>query len=52
MQPVGGHIMPITFREVVDDGDVVALLEQQADGVGADIAGSAGNENVSRSHGG
>jgi hypothetical protein len=30
----------------------VALLEQQADGMGADITGSAGNENCSRSHGG
>jgi hypothetical protein len=30
----------------------VALPEQEADGVGADVAGSAGNENFSWSHGG
>jgi hypothetical protein len=29
----------------------VPLLEQQADSMGADITGSAGNENFSRSHG-
>ena len=51
VQPVGGHVVTIAFGEVVHHGDVVALLEQQADGVGADIAGSAGNENFSRSHG-
>ena len=52
VQPVGGHVVAIAFGEVVDDGDVVALLEQQADGMGADVAGSAGNENFSWSHGG
>ena len=51
MQPAGRHVVTIAFGEVVHNGDVVALLEQQADGVGADIAGSAGNENFSRSHG-
>ena len=52
VQPLGGHVVAVAFGEVVDDGDVVALLEQQADGVGADVAGSAGNENFSWSHGG
>ena len=52
VQPVGWHVVAVAFGEVVDDGDVVALLEQQADGVGADVAGPAGNENFSWSHGG
>ena len=51
MQPAGGHVVAIAFGEVVDNGDVVALLRQDADGVGADVAGSTGNQDFSWSHG-
>ena len=47
MQPAGGHVVAMAFGEVVDNGDVVALLEQEADGVGTDIAGSASHEDFS-----
>jgi len=51
MQPAGGHVVAVAFGKVVDNGDVVALLEQEADGVGADVTGSTSNQNFSWSHG-
>jgi hypothetical protein len=51
MQPAGGHVVAVASGEVVDNGDVVALLEQEADGVGADVTGSTSNQNSSWSHG-
>ena len=47
MQPAGRHVVAISLGEVVDHSDVVALLEEEADGVGADVAGSAGDEDSS-----
>lgn len=34
--------------EVVDDGDVEAAVEELEDGVAADVAGAAGDQNVLR----
>ena len=45
MQPARRARCGVAAGEIVDHGDVVALLEQQPDGVGTDVAGAAGNEN-------
>jgi hypothetical protein len=46
-QAAGGNVMAVAFGEVVDHDDIVALFEQQAHGMRADVAGAAGNENAS-----
>ena len=42
--------MPIALGEIVDHRDIVALFEQQAHGVRADVAGAAGNEDSAWVH--
>jgi hypothetical protein len=47
-QPVRGHGSAMAGREIVEDPDIVAVGKQQLDGMAADIARTAGNED---SHG-
>src|SRR5271157_1606261 len=47
VETAGGNVVAIAFREVIDHRDIMALFEQQAHGVGADVAGAAGDENAS-----
>src|SRR5205823_4795977 len=45
-EPLGRHGGAVAGAEVIHDPDVVAVFEQQADGVTADVAGAAGDENT------
>ena len=49
-ETAGGNVVAIAFGEVVDHRDIVALVEQQAHGVRADVAGAAGDQDSSRVH--
>ena len=49
-QPSRRHVVLIALGQVIDYRDVIALVEEQADGVRADIARSAGYEDLSFSH--
>ena len=44
MQSLRIDKFPMPAREIVDDGDVVALLGKKTNGVRADIPGAAGNQ--------
>ena len=46
-EAAGGNVVAVAFGEVVDHGDIVALFEQQAHGMGADVAGPTGHEDAS-----
>ena len=41
-QPAVRDVVPLPFREIVDDGDVIALIQKEAHGVRPDISGAAG----------
>ena len=40
---LAGHVVPITLEEIVDHRDLVPLLQEEAHGMRADIAGPASN---------
>ena len=50
-ESVRWHGLPVAVGQVVEDGDLVAAGDEQADRVAADVAGSAGNQNSHDSFG-
>ena len=50
VQSVRGDVVTVSFREIVHHRNVVALLEQQAHRVGADVTSPAGNQDSSSIH--
>ena len=44
-EPLGRHRLAMPQRQVVVDPDVMAARQEQLDGMTADVAGAAGDEN-------